>query len=169
MWGNPLGVPENLLAIQVHTGLLTSPLCQALCWGMLGAQPGPYPWGAVMGQGEMETDNPEEQGSDAAWAVALQGREHSPAQGPRGDVELGGKRGEEDSRQREQHPERHGVEKSRWAQGGQFTPFNVSRAQSTEKHSGRKQAGEERFLGTLKAKPRILGCTLRAVRRHWKH
>lgn len=52
------------------------------------------------------------------------------------------------------------------AQGGQFTPFNLSRAQSTEKHSGRKQDGEGRFLGTLKAKPRILGCILRAVRRH---
>lgn len=57
--------------------------------------------------GDGDRVNPEDQGSDAAWAVALQGKEHSPTQGPReGCLELAGKSGEELSRQREQHVER---------------------------------------------------------------
>lgn len=62
-----------------------------------------------MSGGDGNCDNPEEQGSDATWAVALQRREHSPTQGLReGCPELGGKSGEEHSRHR-QHLESHGV------------------------------------------------------------
>lgn len=117
-------------------------------------------------RGDGDCDNPEEQDSDAGWALALQGREHSPAQGPREEAwSWVGKVGRGLQTERTTRRETWGG-KEPLAQRGQFTPFNLSRAQSTGKHSGRKQDGEGRFLGTLKAKSRILGCILRAVRRH---